>query len=164
MDADRINIQVQHSHSGKTKMNIQDKHTSTTLKQWLSYHLLLEDGCESCDNGTNSTNGTIMVSVAIVLMIAVAIIVMAVKTHQLVGLLLKLEHNWCNKFSTNSLFTSFSTILTGAFQLAPIALGDSLPRLTDILFCWGLIVVSFVAFVLVVSLTYFVILVFVQRC
>ena len=145
-------------------MNIQDKHTSTTLKQWHSYHLLLEDGCESCDNGTNSTNGTIMVSVAIVLMIAVAIIVMAVKTHQLVGLLLKLEHNWFNKFSTNSLFTSFSTILTGAFQLAPIALGDSLPRLTDILFCWSLIVVSFVAFVLVVSLTYFVILVFVQGC
>ena len=102
-----------------------------------------------------------MVSVAIVLMIAVAIIVMAVKTHQLVGLLLKLEHNWFNKFSTNSLFTSFSTILTGAFQLAPIALGDSLPRLTDILFCWGLIVVTVV---LVVSLTYFVILVFVQRC
>ena len=123
--------------------------------------MLLEDGCESCDNGTNSINGTIIVRVAIVPMIAMAMIVMAVKTHQLVGLLLELEHNWFNKFSTNSLFTSFCTILTGAFQFAPIALGNSLPRLTDILFCWSLIVVTVV---LVVSLTYFVILVFVQRC
>ena len=42
-----------------------------------------------------------MVSVAIVITIVMAIIVMAVKTHQLVGLLLKLEHNWFNKFGTS---------------------------------------------------------------
>ena len=36
VDADKINIQVQHSHSGKTKMIVQDKHTSTTVKRWLN--------------------------------------------------------------------------------------------------------------------------------
>ena len=86
---------------------LQNKYTSTTQRRkyvriFHNYRFLLEDGFESCDNGTNSTcNGTIMVRVAIVLMIAVAMIVMAVKTHQLVWLLLELEQNWCNKFSTN---------------------------------------------------------------
>ena len=36
MDADKINIQVQHSHSGKTEMNVQVHHTSITVKQWLN--------------------------------------------------------------------------------------------------------------------------------
>ena len=74
---------------------------------------------------------------------------MVVETHQFVGLLLELEHNWCNKFGTNQFFT---TIPTGApLQFAPKVLADSLPGFADTLFCcWGLVVVSLVAFVLVV--------------
>ena len=89
--------------------------------------------CESCDN----------VTLAIVLMGIVE------DTHQFVGLLVELKHNWCNKFGTNQ-FTSTSTSLTGAtLQFAPKVLGNSLPGLADTLFCWSLVRLSLLAFVFV---------------
>ena len=91
----------------------------------------------------------LFVRVVIMGLVTLAIVLMGIveDTHQFVGLLVELEHDWCNKFGTNH-FTS--TSLTGAtLQFAPKVLGNSLPGLADTLFCWSLVRLTLLAFVFV---------------
>ena len=66
---------------------------------------------------------------------------MVIETHQLVGLLVEFDQNWCNKFSTNYFFTNTTTLPNNAFYFALKALGKFFPGLAESLHCWSLIFV-----------------------